>query len=76
MYEGDRFKVEENDYYEVITSLDTAGPLPTYCILDEEEGGYIAFTTSKKEALRITHALAFSTKPSDYGYSLERDPLW
>lgn len=63
-YEGDRFKPDENDAYSVFTSFadngTTADPerrLPTYCLLDEEDGGYIAFTTDDGLAERLAREL-------------------
>lgn len=62
-YEGDRYKVDENDGYQVIRHLKfhetelTPVSLPTYCILDEEDGGYIAFITDEGQANYICDIL-------------------
>lgn len=64
-----RFSVESSDYYRVTRNFQydevklTPVELPTYSILDEEAGGYIAFTTDEEQANFIADALNFTTDP-------------
>lgn len=57
-YEGDRYKVEESDYYTITGTVPYARfEKPAYCVLDEEDGGYIAFCTSEKQANELVDVL-------------------
>lgn len=58
-YEGERFKdCEAFDYYSVVGTIPGMPTTrPAWGILDEEDGGYIAFCTDEKSAIRIAGAL-------------------
>lgn len=62
-YEGDRYKVEDTEYYTVHSTLPPALPITNpqaaIAILDEEAGGYIAFCTDEESADRVAQALNF-----------------
>ena len=58
-YEGERFKVEDSEYYSVsgkVPSFEYKDK-PAWCILDEEDGGYVAFCTDQKSANFIVDTL-------------------
>lgn len=62
-YEGARFKdTEAFDYYAIVGSVPGAEfEKPAWGILDEEDGGYIAFCTDEASAIKIADALNDAT---------------
>jgi hypothetical protein len=54
-----RYSYDGTDYYGLTSTLDNSFS-PVYGILDEEAGGYIAFTTDEEAAKRIIEALSAS----------------
>jgi hypothetical protein len=56
----ERFSVQDaSDYYSLNCTLPgEKSPQPVYGILDEHEGGYIAFSTSESKANQIRVALS------------------
>jgi hypothetical protein len=55
----ERFSVQDaSDYYSIHSSLLEEGSKPAFGILDEHEGGYIAFCTSESKANQIRVALS------------------
>jgi hypothetical protein len=54
-----RYRIDEFGYYRIVCSVPGAeGDRPTYCINDEEAGGYIAFATSREVAERLLALLS------------------